>query len=452
MPNLRLLQVDNATLEGDIQCLPSELRWFRWWGCPLKQIPADFCHEDLVMLDLTNGLFSQAWSNWAENENKLFQQLEVLQLRCCSVLSELPNFSGFPHLKRLDLSFCMKWVNLHESIGEHQQLVYLNLLACISLEKLPNSIGRLSSLQMFNLRECNSLKELPESIVDLKESLVELSLNGTKIEVLPDGVALLKKLEVLDISSNRALMYLPGSMEKMTSLCHLILCRPDNPLCIPKLPFSLIEFTVSGTQLGSLPDVHNMKNMKVLVLGDFWAKVEQFRGFMKTRNDELSSQVDRHCVLTNCRKQKQSQETFLLGSIENWRRIWIPLQKTDEEEGPNCYLIPDDDEICRCWLMMKLSLSVSIIGNPQLYVVLRDELTLRFKACFSSKDIKMDCENNLRIEGIKKLTGNWTTEDEDIWESTWKELTSEEEEERTNEMSDEEGELFTVSSYEEEEV
>ncbi|XP_042487998.1 disease resistance protein RUN1-like [Macadamia integrifolia] len=429
MPKLRLLKVEGATLEGSFQRLPSGLRWLSWWSSPL----ANFYHEDLVMLDLRHGQFRQAWNNWPEN--KLFQQLKVLQLSWCLNLSESPNFSGFPRLERLYLDSCHSLINLHESIGELQQLVCLNLENCILLRELPDSICMLRSLQNLILTDCFSLGKLPESIGDLKESLVELFLNGTNIKVLPDGVGILKKLEVLDLYGNHALMYLPGSMENMKSLHCLILGGGDKLLlCRPKLPSSLIKFHVWETKFESLPDIQNMKNLEKLYLANVCVKVEQFRGFVKTRNDEFSERIckvdRRSCIVTNRWWHTQGQGTFLWGNIESWRQIWIPLQKIDEvrpgvwiphvrgrsHTHGRCalcpppphglwiqtrFLIPDDDEICSSRLIMHVSLSVSVHEGILLEYIQKD---LTLKSFIHSKDKKIDCKIKLRIEGMK-ITG-----------------------------------------------
>ncbi|XP_043720712.1 disease resistance protein RUN1-like [Telopea speciosissima] len=428
MPKLRLLTVGGATMEGSFQCLPSKLRWFRWHGCPLKKLPASFCHEGLVMLDLPNGRFRQTWNNW--HGNKVFQQLKVLRLSHCYNLFKSPDFSGFPLLERLDLSYCEKLVNLNESLGKLQQLVYLNLKYCHSLEKLPNSICRLRSLQNLILTECKSLREIPVSMGDLKESLVELDLARTTIEALHDGIGLLKKLKVLNLDGSYALMYLPSSMEKMTSLRYFNLSGLNKLLPMPKLPSRLIEWYFC-TRFDSLPDIHqNMKNLEQLHLGDYCVKMEKFRGFVKTKtknnddDDEFSdliNKVDRRCcVVTNHRSwqtaQGQLQEgtAFAWGNIESWRQIWIPLQqKTDEMRDKwGChhlirhYLIPDD-EICSSRLIMHVSLSVTV--REEDYSWIRNgyqDITLWFNSRVHSKDDKkIDCEIGLAIEGMNKLKG-----------------------------------------------
>ncbi|XP_042483059.1 uncharacterized protein LOC122063414 [Macadamia integrifolia] len=267
MPRLRLLEIDGASLEGSFSCLPYGLRWLRWRKCPLENLSANFYHEELVILDLTYGLFRQAWNNWPEN--KVFQQLKTLKLSCCLSLTESPNFLGFPCLERLYLDNCAYLAYVHESIGQLQQLVYLNLRCCYSLKKLPNSICKLSSLQRLILTLCISLTELPGSIGDLKESLIELSLDKTNIKVLPDGVGLLKKMKVLDLSLCYGLVVLPESLEAMTSLCYIDLSGRDKLRRVPKLPSNLVELRILCKSLVNLPVMKNMKKLELLCLKDF---------------------------------------------------------------------------------------------------------------------------------------------------------------------------------------
>ncbi|XP_042488164.1 disease resistance protein RPV1-like isoform X3 [Macadamia integrifolia] len=260
MPKLRLLQVDGATLKGSFQCLPSGLSWLGWRGCPLDEIPAKFYHEELVMLDLSHGQFKQAWNSWLGN--KLFQQLKVLKLSWCLSRSKSPDFSGFPLLERLYLDNCESLVNLDESIGQLQELVYLNLEKCSSLKKLPNNICRLSSLQKLIFSHCISLRKIPESIGNL-ESLVELFLNKTNIEALPDSVGLLKKLEVLDLSLCHKFVNLPRSMENMTSLHHIELSWCNKFGSIPKLPSTFIQLHIHYQSLEFRPNLQDILNLLV---------------------------------------------------------------------------------------------------------------------------------------------------------------------------------------------
>ncbi|XP_042488073.1 disease resistance protein RPV1-like [Macadamia integrifolia] len=329
MPKLRLLQVDGATLEGSFQCLPSGLRWLRWSYCPLKKLPANFYHDELVMLDLTFGKFRQTWNNWFET--KVFQQLKVLKLSYCLNMSESPNFSKFPCLERLYLDNCTKLVNLHKSIGQLHHLIYLNLEGCYSLKKLPNSICRLSSLQKLILTNCISLKELPRSIGDLKESLVELSLDYSNIGLYP-SVGLFNKLEVFDLPHFPAqVLDLPWLLENMKSLSYIDFSRFSNKVlqhCIPKIPssFELRDFWEGNLCQSILVHMqNNMKMLELLCLENFRVKSEQFRGFVEKSSSEFrelckvhpSRMVKIHSWLSGL---THSQGIYLPGNCEVWRQ------------------------------------------------------------------------------------------------------------------------------------
>jgi hypothetical protein len=53
MKKLRLLQINNVELEGDLKLLPSELKWIQWKGFPLENLPPDILSRQLGVLDLS---------------------------------------------------------------------------------------------------------------------------------------------------------------------------------------------------------------------------------------------------------------------------------------------------------------------------------------------------------------------------------------------------------------
>ncbi|XP_062014526.1 probable disease resistance protein At5g66900 [Rosa rugosa] len=72
--------------------------------------------------------------------------LQVLRLRSCLVLSELPN-----------------------SIKNFHKLNFLGIFNCRKLGELPECIGEMSSLRKIDLRRCPLLNKLPRSVLDLKQ-------------------------------------------------------------------------------------------------------------------------------------------------------------------------------------------------------------------------------------------------------------------------------------------
>ncbi|XP_056174397.1 disease resistance protein L6-like [Syzygium oleosum] len=98
LPNLRFLEVHNAKLIGDSKGLLPKLRRLKWKGCPAF-VPARFCLEKLVHLDLSESDISEFWEGWIHL--KVAKRLKSLILRDCHRLEVTPNLSAFRNLKRL---------------------------------------------------------------------------------------------------------------------------------------------------------------------------------------------------------------------------------------------------------------------------------------------------------------------------------------------------------------
>ncbi|XP_042501395.1 disease resistance protein RUN1-like [Macadamia integrifolia] len=262
MKRLRFLNINGAHYQGEFPPLPSSLIWFSWWGCPLEILPSNFFLKKLVYMNLSNSRIRQAWKNKPQNEFECFRNLKVLHLRFCD-LSESPDFSWFPRLETLDLGCCKNMVNLHESIGDLKSLIEL-YLDDTKIEELPNNICRLGSLQFLSLISCTSLQKLPESIGDLK-SLVTLSLDGTKIEELPNSICSLSSLQVLTLISCSLLQKLPESIGDLKSIVRLSLDGTNieelpNSICkLNSLQFLSLNWCSS---LKDLPDsIGNLKSL-----------------------------------------------------------------------------------------------------------------------------------------------------------------------------------------------
>ncbi|KAM0005424.1 putative leucine-rich repeat domain superfamily [Helianthus debilis subsp. tardiflorus] len=75
----------------------------------------------------------------------------------------------------------------------------------------------LQNLQVLILCYCRRLCKLPESICKLRD-LKYLTLLGSGIEVLPDGLKDMISLQRFDINRCRSLRHLPIGIEKLTSL------------------------------------------------------------------------------------------------------------------------------------------------------------------------------------------------------------------------------------------
>ncbi|XP_052205814.1 disease resistance protein RPV1-like [Diospyros lotus] len=171
MHNLKLLELNNVRLTGNFENFP-KLRWLHWRGFPLKFIPNDFPLECLVALDMRYSSLEQF-----SKRPKLLGSLKILDLSYCCGLTNSPDFSQIPNLERLILEYCRNLVEVHESIGELDRLVFLNLKGCENLRKLPKKVFQLKSLKKLILSGCLQLKRLSPDMHKM-ESLKVLHADG----------------------------------------------------------------------------------------------------------------------------------------------------------------------------------------------------------------------------------------------------------------------------------
>ncbi|XP_043687822.1 disease resistance protein RPV1-like [Telopea speciosissima] len=298
MHNSRFLHFDfsDVNVNGDFPRLPSKIRWFHWNSCPLTVLPANFYHEELVLLELSESDIKLDWNDKPQNKNKRFQKLKVLIMYECRNLFDSPDFfAWFPCLQRLDLSWC------------------------ISLLELPDSICQIVSLKSLILDDCKSFNELPTSIGDLKH-LVELSVSGTKIKELPDGVGQLEKLEKLNVSWCLKLGRLPTSMGRMRSLLRfelggtIIVNLPDDFSKLSGLEVLKMGIHTDCEELGcnkltKLPDLSSLKRLRVLDI-NHCVNLEEIHGLEKFESLE---ELEARCCykLTDTTKQTHGQGMFL---------------------------------------------------------------------------------------------------------------------------------------------
>ena len=129
-------------------------------------------------------------------------------------LIETPNFAGIPNLKIMDLSGCIKLVEVDPSIRLHRKHVEVNLNGCINLEKLPEKL-EMSSLEKLHLDGCSNVEKVPE----FGENMVALSkliLDGTAIVELPQSLGSLTGLLTLSLNKYKNLICLPNTFEKLS--------------------------------------------------------------------------------------------------------------------------------------------------------------------------------------------------------------------------------------------
>jgi hypothetical protein len=130
--------------------------------------------------------------------------------------------------------------------------IALNLRG-LKLRELPEAIASLTQLQMLDLQN-NQLRELPEAIASLTQ-LQELNLRNNQLRELPESIVSLTQLQQLDLSSNK-LTEVPEPLASLTQLQQLYLS--NNQLTeVPKSLASLTqlqELDLDDNELRELPE------------------------------------------------------------------------------------------------------------------------------------------------------------------------------------------------------
>ncbi|MBR5451988.1 MAG: hypothetical protein IKV36_03220 [Clostridia bacterium] len=151
---------------------------------------------------------------------KSITELEVYKNEVEEIPSEISNCKN---LKRLNLLKAYSLKKLPESIGELENLEYINLSLSV-VKELPESIGNLKKLKYIYAGAC-WIESVPESIGDC-ESLIVLDLHSTEISAIPDSICKLKNLKSLDLGQVK-LTSLPQNIGDLTDLVRLDLFGND---------------------------------------------------------------------------------------------------------------------------------------------------------------------------------------------------------------------------------
>ncbi|XP_050117116.1 disease resistance protein RUN1-like [Malus sylvestris] len=179
MHKLKLLYLRHVRLDGCYAELPTRLRWLCWPEFPLDSIPVDFSLEKLVVLEMQYGNLRQL----CKRANFL-PSLKTLDVSHSHGLSETMDFSPCPNLEELILVDCTSLIDVHESIGNLERLVYLNMKDCKNLRMLPKNMCFLKSLETLILSGCSNLDEFPVEMKKKMESLKVLKMDGIPIREL----------------------------------------------------------------------------------------------------------------------------------------------------------------------------------------------------------------------------------------------------------------------------
>lgn len=167
--------------------------------------------------------------------------MKILDLSHSGGLSEAADFSSFHNLEKLILVDCASLVDVHESIGKLEKLVYLNMRDCRNIRKLPKNLSRLKLLETLIISGCSNLEEIPMEMRNMES---------------------LKVLEADEIPFNRLLATI-GEVKSLP--IHKSLHN-----FWASFPCTLVDLSLTGCNLSddTFPrDIGNLSSLKRLDLG-----------------------------------------------------------------------------------------------------------------------------------------------------------------------------------------
>jgi hypothetical protein len=173
LSNLRLLRFHNKNMEisnviNNIDCICSlAARSFnlKCFMVDLYPLPGDEMSLETCRNLLTN---ANLW--------KSFAKLQVLQLRGCSFLTQIPKqMFLITTLVEVDLQGCSNMTTIPKTLENLTSLTTLDLGFCRSLTTIPEGLGNLTSLTTLGLGWCESLTRIPKGLGNLT-SLTNLDL------------------------------------------------------------------------------------------------------------------------------------------------------------------------------------------------------------------------------------------------------------------------------------
>ncbi|KAI9185857.1 hypothetical protein LWI28_011338 [Acer negundo] len=278
-------------ISQSLESVFTQLRYLRWYGCPLKSLQSNFHSKNLVILEMRNSNIEELWSGV-----QLLDNLKTIDLWGSKHLIRCPDFSGTPNMESLKLGMCesltvipqsFQHLNKLESLDVQgcksitslpelpNNLKKIDLLCCESLLKIPASFKHLTNLESLELFGCESLSSIPDCkglvslgvvyvnrcwklkmLPEFPNNVRELTLRGIPIEELPSSLEDLCRLEILDLNGCSRLKSLPSSVCKWKSLRSLSL---NNCSKIDKFPDdigtleSLTKIGAAGTAIREVP-------------------------------------------------------------------------------------------------------------------------------------------------------------------------------------------------------
>ncbi|XP_023636310.1 disease resistance protein RPP4 [Capsella rubella] len=279
-----------------------------WSGCQVRCMPSNFNPEYLVGLTMRDSKLEKLWQGI-----KSLRNLGYMDLSGCENLKEIPDLSEATKLEILELDDCKSLVSLPCSIRNLNKLEVLSMSGCTCLEFLPTDVN-LVSLDYLNLNGCARLRSFPRISRNISrlflagtaikddqycffigdicgltelvwsdcpnkympstfhpEHLVELTMQGSKLIKLWEGVQSLRNLKKMDLSRSENLKEIPN-LSKATNLEYLCITGCTSLVILPSSISNLNnlkKLNMRGcTRLEVLPNDVNLESLYHLDLSE----------------------------------------------------------------------------------------------------------------------------------------------------------------------------------------
>ncbi|XP_027913640.1 putative disease resistance protein RGA4 [Vigna unguiculata] len=128
---------------------------------------------------------------------------------------------GLTSLRTLSINYCEKLKSLSEGVRHLACLESLTICGCPELVALPNKMSQLTALQHVSINICSTLPDGLQRVPSLRS----LYICDYKSTSLPDWLGDISTLEELIINYCRELRSLPSSIQRLTNLSHLSICK-----------------------------------------------------------------------------------------------------------------------------------------------------------------------------------------------------------------------------------
>ncbi|XP_068342846.1 TMV resistance protein N-like [Pyrus communis] len=250
-------------------------------------------------------------------------------------LQNVPDLSGSPNIRLLDLRGCTSLVEVHDSVGFLDKLQILLLNGCSKLTRFATRLGS-RSLRGLYLKGCRRLESLSESDflapLDCLSELTSLDMSRNNFVSLPDCISKAVNLKTLYLKDCKRLREIPVLPPKLKEL-YLDDCTSLEK--IPKLPprlkcLNLCNcFGLSGDEVAKFEN--NLLNEEILPHSDFLAPLDCWFGLTSldlSRNNFVS--------LPDCISKVVNLETLYLKDCKRLREIPVLPPKLKELYLDDC--------------------------------------------------------------------------------------------------------------------